>query len=248
MTARREHQARAACPGLFGSGLVVDGCGEPLGPGGAEVTGHLLDRAGFGAGDQVIDVGCGQGRGVGLMVCRGIAVIGIDADLDALRIARCRVPGAAFLCAPGHRLPFSDNFADGIVSECVLSVMPDKARALAEWHRVLCKGGRLAISDVYARRPGPDRQIPVGAGAMLCASRLCEIIAAAGFVVSFFEDRSDLLSSWAGRFIFQYGSLDALWGDAATAEAMRHVAPGYCMAIAVKPTHGDPRTQGRNGS
>ena len=229
----------SACAGLFGSGLVCDGEGEPLGPGGCAVTEELVNGAGFAAGDRVADIGCGQGRSVAFMAARGISAFGIDADPGPLRVARDRVPGV-LVQARGNALPFCDGALDGVLSECVLSVMPDQAATLAEWARVLRPGGRLALADVYARNPAPDATACARAGGIRSATQLQSLVAAAGLVVTRFEDRSDRLRTWVGRFIFQYGSLEALWGDAATVRAMRAVAPGYCLAIAVRPARPAP--------
>ena len=235
--------ASNTCSGLFGCGTVTDAFGEPLGPGGDDVTGDLIVRAGFRHGDTVLDVGCGQGRATGLMAASGLCVTGIDPDADALRTAMRRVPNASFARAGGDALPIPDGAVDGVVAECVLSIMPDKSEALAEWVRVLRPGGRLAISDVYARQPKPVGDAPVRGGRVLSAEKLCGLITASGLSITHFEDRSALLRSWVGRFIFRYGSLDALWGDAGTAEDMRRYALGYCMAIAEKPAREKPTEQ-----
>jgi ubiquinone/menaquinone biosynthesis C-methylase UbiE len=172
------------------------------------------------------------------MVARGLRALGVDPDIIPLTMARRRIIGATFLRASGNALPFPDGSMDGILSECVLSIMPDRPKALTEWRRVLREGGRLAFSDVYARRHDGTGQTSPGEGVLLSADHLRHLVAEAGFTVTHFEDRSDLLRAWVGRFIFQYGSLDALWGDAATAKGLKALAPGYCMLIATKPVHG----------
>ncbi|MCF8480377.1 MAG: methyltransferase domain-containing protein [Rhodospirillum sp.] len=219
---------------LFGSGLVTDGEGAPLSPGGPAMTEDLLDRADFRPGERVVDLGCGQGRSVGLMAARGLRTLGIDADPAALAVARRRVPGPLFLKARGEALPLPDGSVDGVLTECVLSILPDRLAALREWVRILRVGGRLAFSDVYARRPEETVTPPGDDGPILSANQLQHLFSMAGLTVIHFEDRSDLLRAWVGRFIFHYGSLDALWGDGGARKAPNHLALGYCTGIAVK--------------
>ena len=116
-----------------------------------------------------------------------------------------------------------------MLSECSLSLTADRALTLAEWRRTLRRGGRLALSDVYRRDGG-------GAGRIATREALCAEVAAAGLCVECFEDRSEALKSWAARFIFEFGSLDALWGaDCALERGSAGKARlGYALLIAAK--------------
>jgi SAM-dependent methyltransferase len=220
---------------MWGSGLVCGVDGMPLRPGGLELTETLLDLARFAADDFVVDVGCGQGAGVAALLRRGCLAVGVDLDPEAVATARARVGGAAVVHAPGDAMPFADGSADGILAECSLSVMPDRAAALAEWRRVLRAGARIAISDVYRRVDDPDRvSTGLDLSPLVSWSAIAADLDTAGFSVEWFEDRSEVLREWVARFIFAHGSLEALWGGACglTAEAVRLAAPGYFMAIA----------------
>ncbi len=53
-------------------------------------------------------------------------------------------------------LPFPDASVDVVVSNCVLNLVPDKARAFAEAFRVLRPGGHVCVSDVVSRGALPD--------------------------------------------------------------------------------------------
>jgi len=146
---------------------------------------------------------------------RGVAAVGVD--LVAPHGA------AAFVVADAARLPFADQSLDGVLAECSLSLVEDRRQTLAEWRRVLRRGGRLGLSDVYSRDGDEGRRIAT-------RGALCADAVAAGFHVERFEDRSAVLKAWAARFVFQHGSLDALWGAAGAGCKARL---GYGLLIAV---------------
>ena len=220
--------APLARDGLFGCGALRDGAGEPLRPGGLALTRELIDRADFRAGETVADVGCGLGASTRLLRDRGVAAIGVDVVVPSDADARGEAP--PFVVADAARLPFADESLDGVLAECSLSLTADRALALAEWRRALRRGGRLAMSDVYRRAGGE-------AGRIATREALCAEVAAAGFRIERFEDRSEALKGWAARFIFAFGSLDALWGgDCAVArDSIGKVRLGYALLIAAKP-------------
>jgi arsenite methyltransferase len=76
---------------------------------------------------------------------------------------------------------------DVVISNCVLNLVPDKAKAFAESFRVLRPGGHFCVSDIVATGPLPDgirsaAALYVGcvAGAIPQADYL-EVIRRAGF-------------------------------------------------------------------
>lgn len=226
-----------ASTGRYGDGLVCGPDGLPLRPGGAMLTETLLDLARFAPGALVVDVGCGQGTGVEALLRRAVQAIGVDNRAETLDRARLRLADGVFLQAEATDLPFAAASVDGILAECSLSTMPDRAAVLREWWRVLADGGRLALSDVYRRAPGPDR--PAAPSPMVTWSRLAADLTEAGFEIEWFEDCSEVLKSWVARFVFEYGSLEALWGGECglNAESVRQAAPGYFVLIADKRPH-----------
>ncbi len=212
--------------GLHGCGFIGDSGGAPLRPGGLALTEALLGATGFGAGDTVADIGCGLGASIKLMNGRGIRAIGVD--LLVLAGGSTNL----FVAADGARLPFAGGSLDGILSECSLSAMGSQQQALAEWFRVLKRGGRLAVSDLYARASTAGYT-----GKLKTRASLLHAAVAAGFHIQEFEDRSAELKSWTAQFIFKYGSLDALWGGACglDAKAASEAEPGYYLMVAHKP-------------
>jgi ubiquinone/menaquinone biosynthesis C-methylase UbiE len=51
-----------------------------------------------------------------------------------------------------EELPVEDGWAEVVISNGVLNLTPDKARALGEMNRVLAPGGRLQIGDILVEK------------------------------------------------------------------------------------------------
>jgi len=57
----------------------------------------------------------------------------------------------------GEMLPVEDGWADTVISNGVLNLMPDKPAALHEMARVLKPGGRLQIGNILVQKLVPVR-------------------------------------------------------------------------------------------
>ena len=117
---------------------------------------RALVREAIGAkpGQRILDVGCGPGFYVAELAAEvgaGGSVVGVD-DSDAmLALAAHRNEDAAnveFLEGDATALPVADGDFDAALSVQVLEYVADLPRALAEIHRALHPGGRVAIWDV----------------------------------------------------------------------------------------------------
>ena len=53
-------------------------------------------------------------------------------------------------------LPVQDEWADVVISNGALNLVPDKDKALTEVYRVLKPGGRLQIADILLQKPVPE--------------------------------------------------------------------------------------------
>jgi SAM-dependent methyltransferase len=106
---------------------------------------QLLDRHGPSAGATVLDLGCGSGSSVELLLERGYRAIGLDARPEGLAALRARRPDAWLVRAEAERLPFRDASRDAVLALDVLEHVDDAA-ALREIARVLRPGGLLVAS------------------------------------------------------------------------------------------------------
>jgi arsenite methyltransferase len=212
-------------------------------PGGLELTARAIALARLGAGATVLDLGCGAGQSVAYLHTLGIDAVGIDCAGSDKQGPR----GLATyerIVASAEDLPFPNGSVDGVLTECSLSVIEDQDAVLAECARVLADGGRLMISDLYARQPeaiGGVRGLKESCVAgMIVREELEGRLAAHGFTVDVWEDHSQALRECAARFIFEHGSLEGMWscdgGDSAESiqGAMRATRAGYFLMVAIR--------------
>ena len=105
----------------------------------------LLDHVG--AGDRVLDVGCGEGRFALELVRAGAHVVGIDVAGEPLRRARERNPELDLRLVVGERpWELEDASFDAVWAGEVIEHVADTAAWLSEVRRVLRSGGSLLLS------------------------------------------------------------------------------------------------------
>lgn len=111
----------------------------------AEAIQPLL--ASVGPGTRLLDIGTGTGV-VAAAAARqlGASVIGVDFSETMLAEARRSVRGVDFRTASADALPFDDGSFDAVVANVVLHHLGRPEAALAEAHRVLLPGGRIACT------------------------------------------------------------------------------------------------------
>jgi arsenite methyltransferase len=147
-------------------------------------------------GEHVVD--CGSGAGVDALIAARLVgptgrVIGVDMTPEMLTKARhsaahAGLANVTFREGVLERLPVETGWADVVISNGVLNLVPDKAAALAEMHRVLRSGGRILLADIVLERPVSARSkqdvtLWTGciAGALL-EDELRDLLTSAGFV------------------------------------------------------------------
>lgn len=115
-------------------------------------------------GERVVDVGSGAGIDsfiAASMVGDSGQVIGVDMTRAMLEKATtcaktAGITNVAFRKGYGEELPVEDGWADVIISNGVLNLMPDKTAALAEMSRVLKPTGRLQLADILVQKAVPE--------------------------------------------------------------------------------------------
>ena len=92
-------------------------------------------------GEQVLDLGCGDGQLTARIAAGGIEIRGVDASPAMVAAARQR--GITAEEAQAESLPFPDATFDAVFSNAVLHWVHGQDAMMAEVHRVLKPGGRF---------------------------------------------------------------------------------------------------------
>ena len=124
-------------------------------------VGHMLDLARLAPGDRVLDLGSGAGTDAFVaahLVGPAGAVVGVDMTEEQLGKARTArdlagLHHVCFLHGYVEEPPVEPESFDAVISNGVLNLVPDKARAFRAAATALRPGGRLAIADIVSARP-----------------------------------------------------------------------------------------------
>jgi SAM-dependent methyltransferase len=110
----------------------------------------LIEAAGVGSGERVLDVGCGPGGLTGALAERVGAhnVAAVDPSKSFVEACRGRIPGADVHNAAAESLPFEDDSFDVVLSQLVVNFMQDADAGLAQMRRVTREGGSI-VSCVW---------------------------------------------------------------------------------------------------
>jgi SAM-dependent methyltransferase len=99
--------------------------------------------------DKVLDLGCGNGRLLGLFKEENVIYTGIDNSEKIIEIAKRKNPEATFFIMDSLDLPFQDNYFDKIFCIAVLHHIPSvyfRRQLMKEAKRVLRPGGIFIIT------------------------------------------------------------------------------------------------------
>ncbi|MFI9049160.1 class I SAM-dependent DNA methyltransferase [Streptomyces sp. NPDC053427] len=160
---------------------------EPLG---RAMLGAFAESVRGDGGGRVLDVGSGPGWVTAYLASLGLAVSGVDLSPEMVALARREHPGLRFEEGSMTALEVADGALGGVVAWYSLIHLAPEAvpGVLAEFHRVLAPGGRLALGFQVGEEP---REYAEAFGQRvslvfhrLSPERVAGQLRAAGFVVA----------------------------------------------------------------
>ncbi|EAL85427.1 putative ubiE/COQ5 methyltransferase [Aspergillus fumigatus Af293] len=171
--------------------------------------GNPVAHANIKEGETIVDLGSGGGIDV-LLAARKVGpegtAIGIDMTKDMINLAKKNAEAAGlsntrFIEATITSIPLPDASVDCIISNCVINLVPskDKPTVFQEIARLLKPGGRVAISDILARKELPAKivnDMALYVGCIAGASQVAEYeeyLKRAGFKSTYFNSTQILL-------------------------------------------------------
>ena len=126
--------------------------------------GGAIDKSNAAEGERCADLGSGRGQDV-LRLAREVGprgfVYGLDISEGMLGKARknaekFEVENVEFRKTNLEQLPLEEQSLDLIISNCTINHADDKQQVWKEIFRVLKKGGRFVVSDIYSTVPVPE--------------------------------------------------------------------------------------------
>ncbi len=234
----REHYSGRASSGCD---TTSDGCCGPelIAPESLASDPRSIPRLGVGepmealapkSGEVVVDLGSGPGRDV-LYAAERVApdgrAIGVDATPEMVFRARDSAAAlgrtnAEFRLGEIEHLPLESESVDGIASDCVVNLSPDKAQVFREAYRVLKPGGRIVVSDVVA-----DHELPAEVRQDTARWAACE----AGAVTA--KEYVSLLR--AAGFVDVHSEIQGAYREGLSRAVVRGVKPARVLVKSGKP-------------
>jgi ubiquinone/menaquinone biosynthesis C-methylase UbiE len=159
---------------------------------------EILSRLAGASPLSVLDVGCGTGFLALLFAELGHSVTGIDLAPEMLNVARQKAEqlhvSVHLRLENGASVKDSDDSYDLVIARHVIWVLPDPARGVQEWLRVLRPGGRLALIE---GKWGPDESKPRFKDSIKNA--FAAVLNASSEVIRYFAGKTKLWTFLAGK-------------------------------------------------
>jgi len=126
--------------------------------------GGAINYCNASGGETCVDLGSGRGTDV-LRLAETVGnkgfVYGIDISQGMLQKARdtatrLGITNVEFINSSLEKINLADNITDLVISNCTINHSPDKQAVWNEVFRILKKGGRFVVSDIYSVNPIPE--------------------------------------------------------------------------------------------
>ena len=120
----------------------------------------LLKMLAPGAGENILDLGCGTGIFTDRVLDAGARVTGLDISAPMVGAAGWKLQGRPFrpLCADMTALPFPDDSFDKVYSMTAVEFIPDGRAVVSEMERVAKPGATLVLTTLNALSPWAERR------------------------------------------------------------------------------------------
>lgn len=117
----------------------------------------------------MLELGCGNGKTLAAMRCRGWNVVAVDISQEAVRLSRMIMPDVSLLLADARSLPFREESFDAIFAFHLTGhlMLQGRKGIASEAARVLRKGGRLFFREFG----GDDMRAGCGEEVEICTFR-----------------------------------------------------------------------------
>ncbi len=147
-------------------------------------------------GEVCVDLGCGRGNDV-IRMAQQVGDKGLVYGLDISdgmiekakkNAAKLDITNVQFVKSELESLKLPSGIADLVISNCTINHASDKVAVWNEIHRILKKGGRFCVSDIYSTDDVPEeyKNDPVAVSECWAGSikkdEYLKIISEAGFV------------------------------------------------------------------
>jgi len=144
-----------------------------------------LALAPYCAGATVLEAGCGEGYGAGLVAKHAKRVLALDYDVPSTEHVARRYPEVDVARANLAHLPLRHGSVGVVANFQVIEHLWDQAGFLAECRRVLAPGGRLLVTTPNRLTFTPDSDTPLNPfhTRELAPSELDALLTEAGFEV-----------------------------------------------------------------
>jgi len=126
--------------------------------------GGAINHSEVAEGETCVDLGSGRGTDA-LRMAESVGpdgfVYGIDISEGMLKKAgknaeKLGVKNVSFLKSNLETIPLEDALIDLVISNCTINHADNKQTVWNEIFRILKKGGRFVVSDIYSSKPVPE--------------------------------------------------------------------------------------------